>query len=89
MTNPPTRWSFLIDAHPESDALIRILTPFAVQAADLTDVALSRANGGLRIRVDAEGLSRERAETLLHRLEGLAVVRRVGLGWQSAIQATG
>lgn len=87
MTATPTRWRFLIDAHAASDALVRVLTPFAVVDADLVDVAVSRDGCGMAIRVEAEGLDTRRAETLLRRLEALPVVDRVGLGWSAAAPA--
>jgi hypothetical protein len=83
VTAGPARWRFVVEAHPDCDALIRVLTPFAVQGAELTEVVLAQAAGGLSISVEAAGLDRVRAETLLRRLEGLPVVRRIGLGWRS------
>ena len=84
MTAAAVRWRFLVEAHAEPDALVRVLTPFSVQGAQLVEVTLDRVDGGLAIRIESEGLEAVRAETLLRRLEGLPVVRRVGLGWQAA-----
>jgi hypothetical protein len=84
VTAAATRWRFLVEAHAEADALVRVLTPFAVQGAQLIEVRLDRAGGDLAIHVEAEGLEAVRAETLMRRLEGLPVVRRVGLGWRAA-----
>ncbi|THD81696.1 MAG: hypothetical protein E7812_02430 [Phenylobacterium sp.] len=90
MTGPAAgaaRRCFLIDASTESDALLRVLTPFAVQGVDLLEVTLVRTEGGICVRVETEGLDARRAETLTRRLEGLPVVIRVGLGWRAAAQA--
>lgn len=87
MTSHTTRWCFLIEAHAEPDALARVLNPFAVQGADLAEAVLSRSHDGLTIRIEAEGLTADRAETLLRRLQGLAAVRRAGLGWRTAAQS--
>lgn len=84
MSPAQTRWRFLIEADAIADALIRVLTPFAVQGADLAEVTLARAEGGLAIRIEAEGLDARRAQILLRRLEALPVVRRAGLGWRAA-----
>jgi hypothetical protein len=83
MMDGQTRWRFLVDAHVGSDTLIRVLTPFAVQGAELCDVTLTRTARGLSISLEVEGLGHGRAELLLRRLEALPVVRHVGLGWRS------
>lgn len=87
MTSPTIRWCFLVEAHANPDALSRVLDLFAVQGAELAEAMLTRDRDGVTIRVEAEGLPTERAETLLRRLQGLAVVRRAGLGWRAAAQS--
>lgn len=79
----PTRWCFVIEAHPAADALLRVLHPFAVQGAELVEVTLARAGEVTAIRIEAEALAADRAEMLLRRLQALPAVRRVGLGWRT------
>ncbi|HEX7759444.1 MAG TPA: hypothetical protein VF459_08080 [Caulobacteraceae bacterium] len=80
---PVPRRLFLIESAPASDALIRILEPFALQQASLAAVALDAAPGALRVRVEADGLSDMRAETLRRRLAKLPLVTSVALGWRA------
>lgn len=75
---------FLIESAAAGDALLRILEPFALQQATLSAVAYDAAAPGVAtIRVEAEGLTDERAETLRRRLQKLPVVASVALGWRS------
>jgi len=83
MCDTDRRYGFLIEAHDEPDALVRVLTLFAVQPLVLAQVTMTTRDGRCAIRVEADGLAPERAETLLRRLGGLAVVRSVGLVWRS------
>lgn len=76
------RHCFVVEAADEFDALIRVLTPFAVQAAQLTSVTLERGPHGVRIRIEADGLSTQRADTLVQRLRGMPVVLGVAVGWR-------
>ena len=90
MTGPAlhgARRCFLIEAKAESDALLRLLTPFAVQGVDLIEVTLVRTEEGICVRVEAEGLDARRAETLTRRLEAVPVVIRVGVVWRAPAQA--
>lgn len=84
MTGSPRarRHCFVVEAADEVDALIRVLTPFAVQAAALTSVTLDHGPHGLRIRIEADGLTSQRAETLLQKLRGMPVVLGVAIGWR-------
>jgi hypothetical protein len=86
MTDSPCarRHCFVVEAADEFDALIRVLTPFAVQAAQLASVTLDHGPHGVRIRIEADGLSSQRAETLLQRLRGMPVVLGVAIGWRQA-----
>jgi hypothetical protein len=81
------RYDFVIDAHQEIDALARVLAPFAVQGARLTEVSLVTGALGFAIRLKAEGLDEIRAGVLLQRLRNLPVVIRAGLGWREAADA--
>lgn len=87
MCEPVLRHTFLIEADPAHDALVRVLTPFAVQQVTILEAALTLVAGRAAIRVEVEGLAAMRAQTLLRRLEGLAVVQRVGLGWREIARA--
>lgn len=78
------RHCFVVDAVEAPDTLVRVLTPFAVQGARLMSVVLGRAGAGLQIRVEADGLDDERAETLTRRLRGLPSVEAVAVGWRCA-----
>ena len=84
MTGSPCarRHCFVVEAADEFDALVRVLTPFAVQEARLANVTLDQGPHGLRIRIEADGLSSQRAETLLQRLRGMPVVLGVAIGWR-------
>lgn len=84
MTGSPCarRHCFVVEAADEFDALIRVLTPFAVQAAALASVTLDHGPHGVRIRIEADGLSSQRAETLLQKLRGMPVVLGVAIGWR-------
>jgi hypothetical protein len=77
------RHCFLIDARQDGDALVRVLTLFAVQATEVISVSVAREGAGIAIRVEAEGLDPARAETLLHRLRNLPIVISAGLGWRA------
>jgi hypothetical protein len=78
------RYSFLVEAEAGPDALVRVLTLFAVQSAALASVTASASEDGFsHIRIDADWLDECRAETLLRRLCGVPIVRNVALGWRS------
>lgn len=74
---------FLIEAADHPDTLLRVLSLFAVQQAELVRVTLARCDGCCSIRVDTGGLCSRQAQTLLLRLDGLSAVRSVGLGWRA------
>ncbi|WP_430424884.1 hypothetical protein [Phenylobacterium sp.] len=81
------RHCFVVEAADEFDAVIRVLTPFAVQAAQLASVTMERGPHGVRIRIEADGLSSQRAETLVQRLRAMRVVLGVAIGWRQAARA--
>jgi hypothetical protein len=87
MSDPARRYAFVIEAADAPDTLVRILTLFAVQPLALASVSMVRAGGGSSIRIEADGLDAQRAETLLRRLDGLPIVRGVGLGWREPLRA--
>jgi hypothetical protein len=79
------RHCFLVETHDAPDALVRVLTLFAVQGADLAAVGLTRAQAGLSIRIEADGLGEGRAELLVARLGGLpscAASAWAGAAWR-------
>lgn len=84
MTEPARRYAFLIEAIEAPDALLRVLTLFAVQPVSLASVAMVRRLDVCEIRVEADGLEGGRAETLVRRLSSLPSVRSVALGWRGA-----
>ncbi len=78
---------FQIVAAGETDALLRVLGPFALVAATLRSAELTRRDDHVAIRIEAEGLDTQRAQTILHRLQNMSVVRGVGFGWLGAASA--
>lgn len=76
--------TFVVEVHEKPDTLIRVLGPFAVQEARITGIRLDPGPAGLSIAIEASGVSAERAQLIARRLDGLAAVRSVGLGWRSA-----
>ncbi len=87
MSEACRRYAFVIEAADAPDTLVRVLTLFAVQPLALASVTMAAGQDGSSIRIEADGLDARRAETLLRRLDGLAVVRSVGLGWRDPLQA--
>lgn len=73
---------YLIEAAQAGDALLRILEPFAHCQATLADVSCRAAQGAVRVRIEAEGLTDARAETLRRKLARLPAVTSVGMGWR-------
>ena len=87
MSDSGRRYAYVIEAHDAPDTLVRVLTLFAVQPLVLASVTMAASGGGCAIRVEADGLDAQRAETMLRRLDGLAVVQSVGLAWRGPMQA--
>ena len=81
----PSLYVFHIEVGPDDDALLRVLTPFAVVSARLTSARMGRAGDRASIRIEAEGLDARRAQTLVERLANMAVVRGIGFGWRSPV----
>lgn len=80
-------YAFVIETTDTVDALVRVLSVFAVQPLSLASASMVQVGGRSSIRVEAEGLDAQRAETLLRRLDGLPIVRSVGLGWREPLAA--
>jgi acetolactate synthase regulatory subunit len=87
MSDAFNRYAFLIEARDAPDTLVRVLTLFAVQPLALAHVSMVARSGACAIRIEADGLSAQRAETLLQRLHGLAVVQSVSLTWRDLARA--
>jgi hypothetical protein len=87
MSDSARRYAFVIEAVDAPDMLVRVLTLFAVQPLDLANVSMVRGKSGCAIRIEADGLDPQRAEVLLRRLDGMTVLRSVGLGWRGGVQA--
>ena len=87
MSDPGRRYTFVIEAVDAPDTLVRILTLFAVQPLALASMSMVRAGCRSSIRIEADGLDAQRAETLLRRLDSLPIVRSVGLGWRDPLRA--
>lgn len=87
MSDAGRRYAFVIEAAAAPDTLARVLTLFAVQPLTLASVSMAQGDAGCFIRIEADGLDGDRAQTLLRRLDGLAAVQRVGLGWRTGAQA--
>lgn len=74
---------FLVDLMDTPDALLKVLSVFAVQQVALAAVAFDGAPGGGRVRIEAHRLGAERAERLSDRLRSTPVVRGVSVGWRA------
>ena len=75
------RHVFIIELYAEPDAVVRVLSPFALHDAELTALDLIRGEGRLDLRVEAVGFGFELADRLGRKLRALPVVRGVSLGW--------
>jgi len=75
--------TFVVETAPETDILMRVLGPFAVQEAVIAGIRLDHGQDGLSIFIEASGISQTRAELIGRRLEALAAVRQVGRGWRN------
>lgn len=78
---------FLVEVLGVTDALARVLCPFAVLQVELAFVELRRTDRGASIRLEVEGLDVHLAQLLARRLEQAPTVLRVGLGWCSGTDA--
>ena len=76
-----SRRLFLIEGVAEWDSLARLLAPFAVQQAHLTEVRYSESRGRFSARLEVADLSPLRAGTLADRLRQFPIVTSVSFGW--------
>lgn len=79
----PHRRTFLIEARPQADILLRVLGPFAVQGAQIVQLEAAQDAGRTTIRIEAAGLGAELAGLLVERLRAMPAVIGVGLGWRA------
>lgn len=81
------RRTFLVEAEPEHDVLLRVLAPFAVQGAPILSLEAEQAAALTVIRLEVGGLDHALAERLAEKLRALPIIRSVGLGWRVALAA--
>jgi len=74
---------FLVETSSEPDALLRVLSVFAVQQVALAQVAFTSGPDYGAIRIEAHRLSEARAEQVSARLRATPAVRCVSLGWRA------
>lgn len=77
------RRTFLITAQAETDILMRVLAPFAVQSARIVAADLAERGGQVTMRIEVMGLCPIRADTLADRLRGMPAVVEVGQVWRA------
>ncbi|MBA4013039.1 MAG: hypothetical protein C0481_14320 [Phenylobacterium sp.] len=78
------RRTFLIEARPEADIVLRVLAPFAVQGAQILTLAAEQGADRTSIRLEASGVGPDVAGLLVERLRAMPSVTTVGLGWRAA-----
>lgn len=79
---PERRWLFVVEMSAGGDTLLRALTPFPVQGAEVTRLDLQTEGGDARLEIETKGLPAQRAEHLRARLQTLTGVRSVACGWR-------
>jgi hypothetical protein len=76
------RWVFVLEMAAGGDLLLRALSPFPVQGAEVTRLDLHTEGDLARLEIETDGLPAHRAEHLQSRLRTLAGVRSVACGWR-------
>lgn len=76
------RRTFLVEAAPHRDVLLRVLNPFAVQGARIVGLEAAETDRGTSIRIEAQGLAAAAAEHLVEQLRRMPCVTGVGLVWR-------
>lgn len=79
----PELRTFLIEARPEADIVLRVLAPFAVQGAQILSLAAEQRPSATSIRLEAGGVGADVAGLLAERLRAMPAVTAVGLGWRA------
>jgi len=81
------RHTFLIEAQPLADVVLRVLAPFAVQGAQILAMEAAESGSRTSIRIDAARIDAETAGHLVERLRAMPAVVIVGLVWRAAAAA--
>lgn len=82
---PAERRTFLIEALPQADILLRVLGPFAVQGARVLVMESEQRAERTSIRIEVGGMDAGTAAHLVDRLRGIPAVRAVGVGWRASV----
>ncbi|MCI3134055.1 hypothetical protein [Phenylobacterium aquaticum] len=75
------RHVFLVEMEAGPDALLRVLSPFALMGARVTGLDLTDRETRLDLRIEARGLGQAVAEHLGRRLRAMPTIHGVGQGW--------
>lgn len=75
------RHVFLVEMDAVPDALLRVLSPFALSGARVIGLDLVDRESRMDLRIEAQGLVTAAADHLGRKLRALPIVRGVGLGW--------
>lgn len=75
-------WLFLLEMASGTDILIKALSPFPAQGAEVARMALQVEGDVARLEVEATGLTADKAAHLHKRLQQVAAVRSVAAGWR-------
>lgn len=78
------RRTFLVEAAAGPDLLVRVLGPFALNEAEVTDIRLERRAAAVSLVIETVELGEDRTERIAGRLRALPAVRSVGTGWRAA-----
>ena len=77
------RCTFLIEAAPQADILLRLLAPFAVHSAPVLFLRAEQAPDRVAVRLEIGGGDLALAERLAAKLRAVPHVRSIGLGWRA------
>jgi hypothetical protein len=77
------RRTFLVDAAAGPDLLVRVLGPFALIEAEVTDIRLERRESRVSLAIETVDLGEMRSERIAGRLRALPSVLSVGMAWRS------
>jgi hypothetical protein len=77
----PARRLFLVEAADETDALLRLLSVFAIRQVRVVKLEMAPIAAGVGIRLETHPMSEAGAGQLASKLSTLPGVRGVGLGW--------
>lgn len=79
---PVGRRTFLVEAAPHHDVLLRVLGPFAVQGARIVSLEAAEGPATTSIRIEAQGIGGDLADHLVEQLRRMPSVASVGLVWR-------